>query len=63
MYLHALLDYLVDWDQILRYGWNVQDIPNACVFVVFAKLTIVDVPNGMYGVVSCLHVGGSIWHS
>ena len=50
--LHALLHDLADWDQILRYRRNVQDILDAIVFAFFAKWNTAAVLNGMCGVVS-----------
>ena len=50
--LHALLHDLADRDQMLCYGGYMQDIYSASLFTFFPKWDIVDVPNGMCGVVS-----------
>ena len=53
--LHTLLHDLVDRDQILCNRGNVQDILNVVV-VALAERDIADMPNGVCGVVSRLHV-------
>ena len=61
--LHALLHNLVNWDQILCYVRNMQDILNVCLITFILEWDMIDMPNWMCGVVPSLHTPGLIERS
>ena len=57
--LHTLFQYFTNWDQVLCYGKNKQDVFNVRLVSLFADRHITDISYWMRGVISSLNIVGS----